>query len=87
MFDCQKVQGIASPFQRRYILHSLARDVETFEGEALGKVFGTIKREVESLDIDMCYEWYKIKAPKDPFTEFRADTQSAEDGAVSWNQS
>lgn len=41
---------------------SLARDVETFEGEALGKVLSTIKREVESLDIDTCYECAEDRA-------------------------
>ncbi|KAL9068619.1 MAG: hypothetical protein Q9161_006057 [Pseudevernia consocians] len=79
-----KVQGIFSPFQRRYMLHLLATDVETSEKGALSKVISTIKQEVESLDRNKHYESDKIKASKDPLVEFRADVKSAEDGAVSW---
>ncbi|CAF9917901.1 hypothetical protein IMSHALPRED_003778 [Imshaugia aleurites] len=79
-----KVQGIASPYQRRYILHSLARDVETSEGGALGKVISTIKREIEILDGNKHYKWSKIKVLQDPLEEFRADITSAENGLVSW---
>ena len=79
-----KVQGLVPPFQQRYKMHLLARDVEASEGGALGKVISAIKQEVESLDRNKHYEWSEIKAPKDSLMEFRADIKSAEDGAVSW---
>ena len=65
-----KVQGIASPFQRRYILHSLARDVESSDGDALSKVISTIQREIESLDGDRYYDWSDMESPEDPLAEF-----------------
>ena len=79
-----KVQGIASPFQRRYILHSLARDVENYEREALGKVISTIEREIKSLDGDKHYDWFDMNSFKDPLEDFRANIESAENGTVSW---
>lgn len=79
-----KVQGIASRFQRRYVMHSLARDLETSDGGALDKVINTIKRELESLGWHKQCEWSEIKAPKDPLLEFRSAIKSAEDGDVSW---
>lgn len=79
-----KVQGIAPRFQRRYVMHSLARDLETANGGALDKVIDTIKREVESLGWHKQCEWSEIKAPKDPLSEFRTAIKSAEDGDVSW---
>ena len=79
-----KVQGVVLLFKRRYILYSLAKDVENSNGEVLGKVVNTIKQEIESLNGDRHHDWSDIKKPKDPLEEFRADVESAENGAVSW---
>lgn len=81
-----KVQGIAPRYQRRYIMHSLARDVENSEGEVFGKVFSTIKREIESLEGGNHYEYSDLKSFTDPLEELQADIKGAENGTLCWQE-
>lgn len=81
-----KVQGTTSRYQRRYIMHSLARELESSEGEVFGKVFGTIKQEIESLEGGNRYEYSDLKIFRDPLKGLQADIKDAEDGTLRWQE-
>ena len=81
-----KVRGIASVYQRRYKMHSLARDVESSEREVFGKVVSTIKREIESLEGSNHYEYSDLKAFTDPLKGLQADIKNAENGTLRWQE-
>ena len=81
-----KVRGIASGYQRRYIMHSLARDLESSEGEVFGKVVSIIKREIESLEGGKHYEYSDLKLFTDPLEGLQADIKDAENGTILWQE-
>ena len=81
-----KIRGVAPRYERRYMMHSLARDVETSEGEVFGKVVDTIKREIESFEGGNHYESSDLSTFTDPLKGLRADIKNAENGTLRWQE-
>ena len=81
-----KVRGIAPQYQRRYMMHSLARDVESSEGEVFGKIVSTIKREIEGHKGGNHYEYSDLKSFTDPLQGLQADIKDAENGTLYWQE-
>ena len=81
-----KVRGIAPRYQRRYMMHSLARDVESSEGEVFGKIVSTIKQEIESFEGGNHYEYSDLKHFTDPLKGLQADIKDAENGTLRWQE-
>ncbi|MCJ1359224.1 MAG: hypothetical protein MMC33_009224 [Icmadophila ericetorum] len=76
-----KVQGKNLPFARRYVLQSLARDVEESADGAFIKVVQGIQREIEST---MAVDWNKVATDPEPLPELISDIANAESGATPW---
>ena len=76
-----KVQGKNVPFARRYVLQSLARDVEESADGAFFKIVQGIRREIEGT---MTVDWNKIATDPEPLPELISDIANAESGATPW---
>lgn len=76
-----KVQGRNIPFARRYVLQSLARDVEESADGAFVKVVQGIQKEIERT---MTVDWNKVATDHEPLPELISDIANAESGATPW---
>jgi uncharacterized NAD(P)/FAD-binding protein YdhS/folate-dependent phosphoribosylglycinamide formyltransferase PurN len=76
-----KVQGATSPFDRRYALNCLARDVEGSPNRAFFKVMQGIQEEIDRTN---AIDWCKVKTVYEPLAELRSDITKAESGAIPW---
>ena len=76
-----KVQARNVPCVRRYVLQSLARDVEESADGALFKVAQGIKSEIERT---MTVDWNLVTAGDKPLPELTSDIANAENGATPW---
>ena len=76
-----QVQDAAFSFSRRFVLHTLAKDVETSPDGAFIKVVQAIQKEIERINI---FDKARVMNSDDPLTELRHNISSAENDAVSW---
>ena len=76
-----KVQGKSIPFSRRYVLQSLARDVEESADGNFSKVAQGIQKEIER---SMKVDWNEVATFHDPHQELISDIANAENGATQW---
>ncbi|MCJ1233900.1 hypothetical protein MMC14_001858 [Varicellaria rhodocarpa] len=76
-----KVQGKSVPFARRYVLQSLARDVEESTDGAFLKVLQGIRKEIERT---MTVDWNMVATYHEPLPELISDIADAESGATPW---
>ena len=76
-----KVQGANPIYPRRYMLHSLTRDVEQSPENAFAKIMLGLQGEIERTT---SVDWTKIARRADPLTELRSDIDNAKNGRVPW---
>ncbi|KAL9103648.1 MAG: hypothetical protein Q9187_008984, partial [Circinaria calcarea] len=76
-----KVQGANPIYPRRYMLHSLTRDVEQSPQNAFAKIMLGLQGEIERTT---SVDWTKIGHRADALTELRSDINNAKNGKVPW---